>query len=39
MNITRNGSVTEQTYDKDKLAELARLAIGGRTLRTFANLS
>ena len=39
MDIKRNGSVTEQTYDKDKLAELARLAIGGRTLRTFANLS
>ena len=28
MDIKRNGSVTEQTYDKDKLAELARLAIG-----------
>lgn len=34
-----NGSVTEQNYDKARLAELAKLAIGGRTLRTFANQS
>ncbi len=39
MDIQKNGSVTEQAYDKAKLAELSRLAIGGRTLREFANQS
>lgn len=39
MEMTRNGSVTEQAYDKEKLAELAKLAIGGRTLREYANRS
>lgn len=39
MDIVRNGSATEQAYDKAKLAELSRLAIGGRTLREFANQS
>ena len=39
MDILRTDSATEQTYDKGKLAELSRLAIGGRTLREFANVS
>lgn len=36
MDITKNDSVTELAYDKARLAELAKLAIGGRTLREFA---
>lgn len=39
MNISRNNNVTEQTYDRERLAELSKLAIGSRTLREFANQS
>lgn len=39
MDISRNGSVTELTYNRERLAELSKLAIGGRTLREFANQS
>jgi len=36
MDIMRTDSATEQTYDAVKLAELSKLAIGGRTLKEFA---
>ncbi len=39
MYTDKNGSAAEQIYDKAQLAELAKLAIGGRTLREFANQS
>ena len=39
MDIPGNESVTEQAYNRERLAELSKLAIGGRTLREFANQS
>lgn len=36
MDISRNESVTGLTYNRERLAELSKLAIGGRTLREFA---
>lgn len=39
MEVTENISAAGPTYDAGKLAELSKLAIGGRTLREFANQS
>ncbi len=39
MDIEKNDSAAVLTYDRERLAELSKLAIGGRTLREFANVS
>lgn len=39
MILSKDDSAADQIYDRDELAKLAKLAIGSRTIREFANQS